>query len=290
MKLTDREGAPWVLDNIRSAIEANGLCPEPASKPTGDSTKEYNRSNPQHLARGDAAPTRGGWETGVKVEATLGMEGGWAGNHRRDAGAGEARRSPDVIRQEILGIYTLSEDSDDDEVSTRDNRAGQEVAGADAGAKAVEAGHRRVGECTAQELAWGRITPGAIELANTFRPQVTRRGKCRSSLRLGKYRVLLNFARMIPTSYSSFEQAASRLASVHRARGRFGPTESRSSLLLLQVQGLHPGLKEDRDSSALMFRLLRNLLVVSRLHVPRLNNRGIGIFENPLPLFDSVTP
>ncbi|CAM9543907.1 unnamed protein product [Ectocarpus sp. 12 AP-2014] len=132
--LTDREEAPWVLDNMRGAVAANGLNrgpPDDASPAIGTATAESAIAETVSAA---APPITGGG-SGPSTGAAAAPAAGAAGE----------------------GCGAESFPRDQEKGTTREGRVG---------------GTARLGRCSVQGLSWGNVGAAAIKLARERRPQV----------------------------------------------------------------------------------------------------------------------
>lgn len=161
MVLTDREEAPWVLENMRGVVAANGLNGEPP-----DDT-------------GPAAETAG---ADTAVSAAAAIAGG---------GSGPGTAAAGVAAGAVIKEWQNSEKDERREGWEPDGRgtAGDSSlapsAGAGAGAESFPraqekgatreahiGGVTRLGRCSVQGLSWGRVGAAAIKLARERRPEV----------------------------------------------------------------------------------------------------------------------
>lgn len=137
--LTDREGAPWVLENIRGAVAANGLTPTPddATPPPAD-------------AAAAAAAAAAGAASAADVIVPGGLHD--------DTAVGDAAGTTEGARVE--GCENKRKGSEEGE------RPKEAI---------VHAGKLPEGTCSVRELSWGRVGPAEMKLAREqWCPQVIR--------------------------------------------------------------------------------------------------------------------
>lgn len=133
--LTDREEAPWVLQNMRGAVAANGLNSPPGAA-----------AAPVAAAAGGGA----GGGDGVQDARTSGGDGG-AGD--AGGGAGESGRAGGLTAEA--------------------NGEGREGEGEGGTAGGQGAGAFTAGTCVVEGLSWGSVGAAAIRRAREeWRPQV----------------------------------------------------------------------------------------------------------------------
>lgn len=175
---TDRDGAPWVLENIRAAVRSNGLPLVGAHVGGGETSQREEVLIPALAPRGSVpgrtdlglsfvqrtqtTPRRSCEIPAGKVEATRG---------NGDSPSGD----PGVVAvgacgEDSTGEHPMEHSGNDPECP--DIIGERENAGKHVGVGGVEDVTRRTGECFVQPLSWGRITRDAIELASRRRPQV----------------------------------------------------------------------------------------------------------------------
>lgn len=92
--LTDREGAPWVLENIRGAVAANGLNPDDTTLAAASA----GGASAADVGAGIIADPRGGGDAantteGQRVEG-CGSKGEGNGEGRREEARGHTRELP----------------------------------------------------------------------------------------------------------------------------------------------------------------------------------------------------
>ncbi|CAB1106204.1 unnamed protein product [Ectocarpus sp. CCAP 1310/34] len=169
--LTDREEAPWVLDNMRGAVAANGLNlgpPDDASPAIGTATAETVSAETVCAAVPAIADGGGGPSTGAAPAPASGAAMGgcvkeWQSKDKRMGAwepdgrgtGGYSSLAPSVAATAAAGAESFPRDQE--KGTTREGRVG---------------GTTRLGRCSVQGLSWGSVGAAAIKLARERRPQV----------------------------------------------------------------------------------------------------------------------
>lgn len=160
--LTDREGAPWLLDNMRGVVDANGLHPTPTSTdPTrhpGILLESSSGEKPMEAGTGQRiCSDKVGKREGESICCNRGTS--CASIEDPEGFVGDCTRFC-AMRGEELGSQARGEgclgDGRDDAGSAHGHRGG----------------HGPSGTCTVQVLSWGSISPAALQLAAEHRPKV----------------------------------------------------------------------------------------------------------------------